>query len=696
MYDIIHDISAQFTNRVDRSLFDKRMQRPLVEYVKDAYDMLNKSKSVTILSHEYTTDATEISRNDYDPEYVKSKALKRDKSIRRLVPINAGVFGQLTTVIKVECPNEPTMYITKVTDIPEYINAYHLKLDGSTRTVINQIVDNSTYVTRGMITMKTAGAPISLLKTHNMSIPSKNKVGDKVDIWKQPFVTTTGEDYSSVASSKAIVLHNMMSCNIIPLMFYLAKFGLDKTIRYFRMHNVVDVVTDEYDPENKMYFSIGGTKKLPLYIEVDRYSFKQRTFVQCFTHMLFRCFMYKTRISFMDAHNIVTWKKLLGARYITTVDKYVREADSKLRAFERLLDKDTKKVLQVPDIDKVSTYALLRWLITNFSELVNKNNHDLDNKRVRSNELMGAHFTKQINRLLIDIEKPIWGCMVTEYIGKRLNYKSWYSSRDKFVKALTKPDGPGQPPCVALTTYDTVNDTSLYASLKTTSFGLTGLPKHVPTVTRDIHPSYIGRLDMDAVSTGRSCGLTSMLVLTCKLSEHGMFAENPEEPNGFNDDLNRLMAERHKDTGYTEWYDSELLKVKRADKARLLTVVKSDKPNVFVLDKSNTPEFINKDNNTITLTRVGVPESHTHRNANGELVTNEGNKLVLTRVDGYVGDNRRLFKLGEMNPKYKEIIKSIEVTEIFSNGIVRLDPSKYYEDGSLTEIIKAGSRKTTK
>ncbi len=61
-----------------------------------------------------------------------------------------------------------------------------------------------------------------------------------------------------------------------------------------------------------------------------------------------------------------------------------------VNVFERLLDVTTKKNLKVSEVNKVSIYAVIRWLLSNFPDLRKKNNMDLNTKRLRLNEYVGS------------------------------------------------------------------------------------------------------------------------------------------------------------------------------------------------------------------------------------------------------------------------------------------------------------------
>ena len=76
----------------------------------------------------------------------------------------------------------------------------------------------------------------------------------------------------------------------------------------------------------------------------------------------------------------------------STVAKHKRIDSGKgsLMRFERLLDLTTKKKLKVSALNKETVYSIVRWIIMNFTDLRNKNNMDLNTKRLRLNEYVAS------------------------------------------------------------------------------------------------------------------------------------------------------------------------------------------------------------------------------------------------------------------------------------------------------------------
>ena len=130
--------------------------------------------------------------------------------------------------------------------------------------------------------------------------------------------------------------------------------------------------------------------------------------------MLGECFAPKTHIE-----DIVTkdyWLGQLGSLYTKNTDKMMDSGKSTMRFFERLLDLTSKDVLKINQVNKISIYSIVRWMVQNFPELRQKNNLDLSTKRLRLGEciasLLSMRIGESVNRILtfgnkVDIDQVI-------------------------------------------------------------------------------------------------------------------------------------------------------------------------------------------------------------------------------------------------------------------------------------------------
>ena len=102
--------------------------------------------------------------------------------------------------------------------------------------------------------------------------------------------------------------------------------------------------------------------------------------------MIFECFDEDKKIRAEDLDDKNYWLEQLGSMYTSTKHKKIESGRSTMLFFERLLDLTTKKKLKINEINKVSIYAIIKWLTLDFINLRHKNNMDTQNKRLRLKE----------------------------------------------------------------------------------------------------------------------------------------------------------------------------------------------------------------------------------------------------------------------------------------------------------------------
>lgn len=517
MRNIIADVSKLNTDRVDPRVFNRRMDKSIKDYMIDSYKALEALDYIQIVSQEYTSDASKIDVR-LNRKHIKSKAILKDKSINKIRSIYDTAVGQLTTKLIINY-NGDTRYITKKVLVPEYIDDYHLFIDGMEILPINQIVDMSTYTQNGSIMQKAALTGVNIYRTTHMKG------------WKTPFQNTKGHNFNV----KTFIL-KLFTKEIVPLYYFFAKFGFQKTIKYFALDRAFDVTFEEHDPEAFHYFKIGKSKSM--FLEVDKVYFDNSEFVQAFTHMIFRA--CDVRMTYEQLNDVEFWLKQIGMMFTTNTKKHISKAKGVLTSVERVFDNNTKELLMLDPIHKQSTYSLFRWLITNFNSIMKKDNHDLANKRVRCNEALAMYFgismSKKTNVLLGHKKK-----LTIEYIEKMFNY-----DENELFKRLMR----GKKPCELLRYNIDINNFDLYNALRTTTTGIQGLPTMCNDKSRDLYPSHLGRIDVNALSHGDSTGLTSILVPFAKIYKNGFFVEKPVEPDFYFDEIKKLHHKYETDSLY--------------------------------------------------------------------------------------------------------------------------------------------------
>jgi len=171
----------------------------------------------------------------------------------------------------------------------------------------------------------------------------------------------------------------------------------------------------------------------------------------------------------------------------TDASKKMDKMKTMLISLERLIDKSTRKTLNIKDEDKADTLSVIRYIIRNFEALSQSDNQDLANKRLRLYEYMfyplRKYFSDHIYTVLNSAtrSKAVLDRMFS-------NLSPMY-----IIKQTVKNE--------LLRYYNAPNEINLYTCLLRYTFrGPQSLNKTVSVSQRDLHPSYAGRLSLIASS----------------------------------------------------------------------------------------------------------------------------------------------------------------------------------------------------
>lgn len=386
MIKYIKDYVSDFEKELNIPLMNKEADRPLVEYIEDAWRSLEIVKNIKILKFEYNDRESEIDINKYIFKREKKKK-KKDRCDYKFV--NDDRYACLTTHIQitveeVDPRTKETTIRQKIIKKPMLIplqdedtGKFYIK--GKPYMLIYQLVDKSTYTSSSSVTLKSL-MPIAVKRNSLMA-----------------------EDFSKSKTSKTDVVGNSYNLPVynvfvfkkeIPiLLFYLAN-GADWALSYLGVDNVLRFVEnlDNMDNEKYLYFQISSK----CYIEIVKDVFLKYPYIQSIVGGLL--FISTNRITIDDINDRNVWIKKLSNN--NTVEK----GRDILVFFDRLMDETTRKVLMLNDHNKNDVYAILRWIMQNFNQLRMKDNLSLDNKRLRCNEyiasLLTQEFSKRLNRII--------------------------------------------------------------------------------------------------------------------------------------------------------------------------------------------------------------------------------------------------------------------------------------------------------
>lgn len=370
MLKYLNKLPNDYKDMLNTGLMNKEFDKPLVEYIYDAFKGFEILPNIKILGYEWVPDEDKYDINDHviRRNTNKSKAIKNiDESRCGVMYIDIEVSGlDNNGVLKVH-------YIKKPIVVPiEDKNGYFL-IKGKKCYLIYQMVDKMLYPSFGAVTIKSL-MPICV-KTSKKDFNDKEGNSYTIPIYNiQIFKTAINVllIYSHLTITKAL---NFMEVN-----------------RFIR----VECKDKEYpQSDNILRFECG--KKSNCIVAVNKRMFENEIYIKSIVGCLVTLFE-DTKMQYENIDNWEEWMIIVGGK------NTIRRGIYQHIFFNRLLDEVTKKEIKINDYDKQDIYHLLRWIIQNYHDLWSKDNLSMVHKRLRCKEYVGsfvtAEISKKINRIV--------------------------------------------------------------------------------------------------------------------------------------------------------------------------------------------------------------------------------------------------------------------------------------------------------
>ena len=292
---------------------------------------------------------------------------------------------------------------------------------------------------------------------------------------------TTLKTIENVPYDAHIYTMGLFKKDVNIVLLYLAKMGLTQSLSFLSLDNILEFSSDSNDSKGRLVFSVNSK----LYIKVDPYFFDKYDYVRSMIAMFLD--IMTNRMGINDVYNRDIWINMLGALGTTNINKQYEKGINTLIYLNRIIDNTTKKVLKTHPIHKQNIYTILLWMVMNFNELIKKDNLNIENKRLRCNEYIASLLTKifsdKVNRILALGNKVTMVHLLDmfKFTGEAL------------IKALHQSS--------LLRFDDRVNDLDFFTKLKITAKGPNSLGTNnenkISMRYRDLHPSMIGRIDVN-------------------------------------------------------------------------------------------------------------------------------------------------------------------------------------------------------
>jgi hypothetical protein len=394
--------------------------------------------------------------------------------------------------------------------LPIYVNKYYFRILGNYYNPIFQIVDGSTYNNSTSnskvqsITLKTQFMPIKVYK-------ESYDIMDIVDGTVHRCVLFTSYIFNKKTDS---------------IKFILGRYGLYGAEEMLELNGIYTSKGDASPMDPNIFYNFTDPHH-KIIVSVIKRLFDKDNVTQSFVYTILKS--VKKLENFDDIYDPRYWNRMLGADFQSaTLDKGIPVLDS----FESIYDIRTKQSIKLPPEDKEDSYCILRWMMREFSFLKARDNMDISTKHPRqADEYLPVIYAMKISRGLYRISDK----------GKNVTFKDVVRVLDTPPNYILKNINAAN-----LVDYvDLVNDNDAELAISYTYKGISGLGDQgsgtaVPIVYRFVHPSQLGRVDLDA-SSSSDPGLSGLICPMAKIN-NGSFTDY-KEPNGWKQFYLEIMSE---------------------------------------------------------------------------------------------------------------------------------------------------------
>lgn len=481
--------------------------------VVDDYNEIN-----TILFNYYEN----LSRN-------KSKSKKRDNPYE-YINLNESYIRLLLVKYYVkDRSNEDTIDV--IIAVPRIVDKYYFYINGIMRSTLFQIVDGSTY-NNG---------------TSNAKIPSITLkiifMAARVTRYYNIIKTTKGEElrlnyYHSRIFNKGIAAAK----------YILAKYGYYGFLKFMGLEGAIYITKYDMDDDNYYTFKVSDD----IYINTPKYLLDKNSVLQSVIITLNNAII--PGMPYESIFDDLFWVRSLGAEFTGgSYDKILSILDpnddsvpdtlekgySILDSFENIYDISTREAIRLPEEDKATTYHVLRWIMREFNALRLKDNLDIGLKKIRFAEYIASLYAFKIAQGIYRVSDANRKATI-EGIRKAIRTDPGF-----LLAAITKSK---------MVSYrNMVSDMDSMQALKFTYKGVSGLGENsnqsIPHIYRSIHPSHIGRVDLDASSDGNP-GITGTICPFAPIYDG--FFEDYQEPNSWEQEFMETMNDYNKAMKYKD------------------------------------------------------------------------------------------------------------------------------------------------
>ncbi len=412
---------------------------------------------------------------------------------------------------------ENTKRLRVLIEVPRIVDKYYFKIFGNIYSSMFQVVDGSTYNNASASSSKSQN---ETLKTVFMAI--------RLYRYKKHIDTV---NYGTIPCT--FFLSRIFNKPVLVFSYFLARFGIHRTAEIFKVCDLR--VSDSYDPERDKDRVV--SEKHGMYVSLPKFIYDNDQVAQSLMYTIINGLNKEASMNTVFTDNY--WLRVLGGQFGKKIES---KGLSILDSLESIYDIATMIEIELPYEDKCNIYTILIWAIREFSAIRQKDIFDIAFKRLRFPDYIAVLYAMKMSRgIFTKIADS--GRVTLDQIIKAINIYP-----DYLLKQIVKDK---------LVNYkNNVNDQDAVQALKFTYKGVSGIGEEsnnkgssVPPAFRRVHPSHLGRVDLDT-SSATDPGLTGIL---CPLGDiYGTHFSDFKEPNTWRERSDELIREYREMMGYKE------------------------------------------------------------------------------------------------------------------------------------------------
>ena len=490
-----------------KSVYDKPLDHYVIACMKD----LESVENIEILDYKINENQDEVDINNH---MININYKKKDLSsiqVPKYSYILDTRFHEIDFKIRVHT-NLNEKIINKKILVPTLHDGYYL-INNKKMKAVWQLVDASTYSQHGKITMKSRMPIIIYCNKHKLT-PDVNGTEFVLPSYSYAQVTSKKRGGGGAAKKRVKFIN--------PLMIYLAKMGMKKIIKFFGMEDIVKFKKSYNKSDEKANYIFECND---VYILAKKEIFDECNMVKAFVCMAYNLQNKDFPVTMDNLEDREYWICRIG--YIGSVKNknlmtFYEKGRTSIHMIERLLDVFSIESLRLPETYKDNIYKIIYWMMTNFDSLKQRVNIDMNNKRIRKNEVLvsstlGRKIAENINKI---IERKCKSKMNTmDTLLELFNFNSdIILTGMRNMNDMVKSD-------------DASNDMAFLSDFAFTVKGPNSLgesnSKMIADKYRYLHPSFVGTVDLFTTSNS-DCGMSGSIVPFVKLYDGFFFTEKKE------------------------------------------------------------------------------------------------------------------------------------------------------------------------